>query len=55
MLQSLGRAEAEAALVDGMARVRCEFCGQAYEFSPGDVHALFTPARGPMDAPPGLQ
>ena len=55
MLQSLGRAEAAAALVDGMARVRCEICGQANDISPGDVHALFTPARGPMDAPPGLQ
>ena len=55
MLASLGREEAEAALIDGRAQVRCEFCGQAYGFDAGDVHALFTPARSPMDAPPGLQ
>jgi molecular chaperone Hsp33 len=55
MLQSLGRAEAEAALVDGVAEVRCEFCGEAYRFDAREVHALFTPVARPMDAPPGLQ
>lgn len=55
MLESLGREESEAALVDGVATVRCEFCGQAYEFDAGDLNALFTDRRRPMDAPPGLQ
>lgn len=55
MLASLGRAEAEAALVDGTARIRCEFCGQSYDFDAAGVHALFTPAGAPMEAPPGLQ
>lgn len=56
MLASLGREEAEAALVDGTtATVHCEFCGQAYVFDSADVHALFTAPRSPMTAPPGLQ
>lgn len=55
MLVSLGREEAEAALIEGTATVRCEFCGQAYGFDAGDVHALFTDDRRPMTAPPGLQ
>jgi len=55
MLTSLGRDEAEAAVIDGLARVRCEFCGQAYEFDAGAVHALFTSTRSPMDPPPRLQ
>src|SRR5690606_35879371 len=38
MLESLGREESEAALVDGVATVRCEFCGQAYEFDAGDLN-----------------
>lgn len=54
MLVSLGREEAEAALVDGTATVRCEFCGQAYRFGPAEVHALFTTPAHPMAAPPGL-
>ena len=55
MLVSLGQDEAEAALVDGTATVRCEFCGQAYAFDAIDVHALFTRPESPMTAPPGLQ
>ena len=55
MLESLGRAEAEAALIDGTATVRCEFCGQAYAFDAADLNALFTDLKRPMDAPPGLQ
>ena len=55
MLTSLGRVEAEAAVIDGLARIRCEFCGQAYEFDAGAVHDLFTATRSPMDAPPRLQ
>lgn len=55
MLASLGREEAEAALIDGTATVRCEFCGQAYAFDDADVHALFTTPGSSMSAPPGLQ
>lgn len=55
MLASLGPEEAEAALVDGTATVRCEFCGQAYRFDKAGIHALFTEAARPMAAPPGLQ
>lgn len=54
MLASLGREEAEAALVDGVATVRCEFCGEAYTFDAADVHALFTSSGSPMTAPPGV-
>ena len=55
MLVSLGRNEAEAALVGGTATVRCEFCGQGYAFDTGAIHALFTSAQRPMEAPTGLQ
>ncbi|MBB1472778.1 Hsp33 family molecular chaperone HslO [Luteimonas sp. MC1782] len=55
MLASLGRTEAEAALADGVASVRCEFCGQAYAFDAAGIHAIFTQQRSPMDAPPRLQ
>lgn len=55
MLVSLGRDEAEAALTGGKATVRCEFCGQVYAFDAQAIHALFTPARRPMEAPTGLQ
>ncbi len=51
MLQSLGEAEARGALIDGSARIRCEFCGQDYRFLPADIHSLFTPAGRPMQAP----
>ena len=55
MLVSLGRDEAEAALMEGTATVRCEFCGQAYTFGADDLHTLFTLAQRPMEAPTGLQ
>ncbi|MEN1958915.1 Hsp33 family molecular chaperone HslO [Luteimonas sp. MJ246] len=55
MMVSLGREEAEAALIDGTARIHCEFCGQAYTFDAGALHALFTTRLSPMEAPPGLQ
>ncbi|MGI8561315.1 MAG: Hsp33 family molecular chaperone HslO [Luteimonas sp.] len=51
MLESLGEDEAHAAVVDGSARIRCEFCGQAYRFEPADIDALFTAHGRPMDAP----
>ncbi|MFC5569756.1 Hsp33 family molecular chaperone HslO [Lysobacter yangpyeongensis] len=41
MLESLGQEEARAALADGEAVVRCEFCGQSYRFSPDQIEGLF--------------
>src|SRR5690554_2753277 len=55
MLVSLGRYEAEGAMMDGTATVRCEFCGQSYAFDAEDIHGLFTDIRRPMEAPTGLQ
>ena len=56
MLQSLGREEAEAAVADGAARVRCEFCGQGYSFTPGEIEALFSdPPQTPVPAPERMQ
>jgi len=43
MLQSLGVDEARAALADGAARVRCEFCGESYVFTEAEVEGLFEP------------
>jgi molecular chaperone Hsp33 len=47
MLVSLGAEEARAALADGVAVVRCEFCGQSYHFDHGQIEQLF--------APPGVE
>lgn len=55
MLESLGPEEARAAVIDGQARVRCEFCGQAYRFSGPEIDALFTAPARPMAAPERLQ
>jgi molecular chaperone Hsp33 len=49
MLQSLGRHEAEAAAADGMAEIRCEFCGQRYLFTQAEVAELF--ALAPVEIP----
>ena len=58
MLQSLGREEADAAVAaaGGSAQVRCEFCGQRYEFDSGEIEALFRdlPATN-SEGPAGLQ
>jgi len=40
MLVSLGADEARAAVVDGVASVTCEFCGQAYGFTAGEIDQL---------------
>ncbi|NCT71829.1 MAG: Hsp33 family molecular chaperone HslO [Xanthomonadaceae bacterium] len=55
MLQSLGEEEATAALADGVAEVRCEFCGQEYRFSPIQIAELFSQPRVEVDAPSRLQ
>jgi molecular chaperone Hsp33 len=57
MLQSLGRDEAEAAAVaaGGAARIRCEFCGQQYEFNPGEISTLFETPTATAAGPSQLQ
>ena len=50
MLRTLGPDEARGALVDGVAEVHCDFCGQGYRFEPEQIEALFSPkptAPGP--------
>jgi molecular chaperone Hsp33 len=41
-LRSLGRDESLAAVRDGEAEVHCDFCGQAYRFSPPQIEGLFS-------------
>jgi molecular chaperone Hsp33 len=55
MLVSLGEAEATAAVADGEARVRCEFCGQTYRFDDRQIATLFTKAAVELDAPDRVQ
>ena len=57
MLVSLGRSEADAAVVagDGQAKVQCEFCGQAYFFDAGQISHLFVLSDSAHSAAPGVQ
>ena len=55
MLESLGPDEAHAAVIDGSASIRCEFCGQGYEFSTDEVEALFRSSGHRVEAPQRLQ
>lgn len=55
MLVSLGAEEAHAALADGEAVVRCEFCGQSYRFDREQVGRLFEAKSGLQPAPERLQ
>lgn len=55
MLESLGIDEARAAVIDGSAHVKCEFCGQDYRFDMAAIDALFTAHEGQMAAPERLQ
>ncbi|MEP6906572.1 MAG: Hsp33 family molecular chaperone HslO, partial [Pseudoxanthomonas sp.] len=55
MLESLGTEEAHAALVEGQAEVRCEFCGQTYAFSHVQIDELFALPPVGMEAPERLQ
>lgn len=55
MLQSLGEDEAMAALADGVAEVRCEFCGQEYRFTPSQIAELFSLPPVDVEAPGRLQ
>lgn len=51
MLVALGRDEARLAAATGEAHVRCEFCGQAYTFTPDAIERLFEAADREMEAP----
>ncbi|GAB6196652.1 Hsp33 family molecular chaperone HslO [Lysobacter xanthus] len=53
MLVALGRDEARSAAETGEAHIRCEFCGQAYTFTPAEIEQLFATAEREMDSPPG--
>lgn len=55
MLRSLGEEEATAALADGVAEVRCEFCGQEYRFTPSEIAELFSLPPVDLEAPGRLQ
>lgn len=55
MLHSLGVSEARAAVLDGQAEVRCEFCGQRYLFSLAEVEELFSGVSVETQAPERLQ
>lgn len=55
MLQSLGEDEAEAAAADGVAQIRCEFCGQQYHFDADQIAEIFQPHRVEVAAPERLQ
>ena len=57
MLQSLGRAEADAAAAaaGGVAHIRCEFCGQQYEFNPDEISTLFEVPAPTAPGPSQLQ
>ena len=55
MLHSLGSEEAHAALAEGEAEVRCEFCGQRYVFTGSQIDELFTLPPVGMEAPERLQ
>ncbi len=55
MLTSLGSEEARAALIDGMATIRCEFCGQTYLFDAPAIDALFTGNSLQSQVPERLQ
>lgn len=55
MLTSLGEQEAQAALAEGEAVVRCEFCGQSYRFSTEQITGLFTAGTDIQPAPERTQ
>lgn len=55
MLVALGLDEARLAAETGEARIRCEFCGQTYVFSPAEIEQLFTDAAREIEGPQGLQ
>jgi molecular chaperone Hsp33 len=55
MLQSLGEEEAMAAAADGVAEIRCAFCGQQYHYDADQIAGLFQRHGLEMEAPDRLQ
>lgn len=55
MLRSLGPDEARAAVIDGAARIRCEFCGERYAFDAAEVEAVLADDRVDTQAPERVQ
>jgi molecular chaperone Hsp33 len=55
MLQSLGEDEAMAAAAEGVAEIRCEFCGLQYHFDADQIAELFRPHGIELEAPERLQ
>lgn len=57
MLRSLGRDEAAAAAEanGGDVRVRCEFCGEVYDFDPDEIETLFSAPDQTVEGPTSLQ
>ena len=55
MLQSLGEDEAQAAAAEGVAEIRCDFCGQQYHFDADQIAELFARHGVELDAPAQLQ
>lgn len=55
MLQSLGEDEAAAAASEGVAEIRCEFCGQQYHFDADQIAELFNRHGIELEAPERLQ
>lgn len=57
VLISLGQAEAHASVQEEnrQAEIRCQFCGHAYQFTAGDIDALFTAGGAGLAGPDRLQ
>jgi len=55
MLHALGQDEAEAAAADGVAQIRCEFCGQQYLFDADEIAGIFQQFAGAQPTPERLQ
>ncbi|MGH8073362.1 MAG: Hsp33 family molecular chaperone HslO [Lysobacter sp.] len=55
MLVSLGEEEALAAVADGEADIRCEFCGQHHRFSAEQVRGLLARPTPGLEAPDRVQ
>jgi molecular chaperone Hsp33 len=55
MLHALGQDEASAAAAEGVASIRCEFCGQQYLFDADQIAGLFHPPGVEQTAPERLQ
>ena len=55
MLRSLGADEARASVINGAARIRCEFCGQRHEFTGPEVEELLSAPQPDTAAPDRVQ